>query len=90
MSFYKFFIRNNIQTKATWNLKPQFHTRNRIRKKIIVFDVGFAGIQLARRLEENLFDVLLIDKIKQQHSRNAKRFIRITIVNVKGQYRTRK
>ena len=33
------------------------------RKKIIVVGGGFAGIQLVRRLDENLFDVLLIDKI---------------------------
>jgi NADH:ubiquinone reductase (H+-translocating) len=33
------------------------------RKKVIVVGGGFAGIQLVRRLDENLFDVLLIDKI---------------------------
>lgn len=33
------------------------------RKKIIVVGGGFAGIQLVRRLDEKLFDVLLIDKI---------------------------
>jgi NADH:ubiquinone reductase (H+-translocating) len=33
------------------------------RKKVIVVGGGFAGIQMARRLDENLFDVLLIDKI---------------------------
>ena len=33
------------------------------RKKIIVIGGGFAGIQLARRLDKNLFEVLLIDKI---------------------------
>lgn len=33
------------------------------KKKIIVVGGGFAGIQLVRRLDEKLFDVLLIDKI---------------------------
>jgi NADH dehydrogenase len=33
------------------------------RKKIIVVGGGFAGIQLIRKLDKNLFDVLLIDKI---------------------------
>ena len=33
------------------------------KKKIIVVGGGFAGIQLIRKLDENLFDVLLIDKI---------------------------
>ncbi len=33
------------------------------KKKIIVIGGGFAGIQLIRKLDENLFDVLLIDKI---------------------------
>jgi len=34
-----------------------------IKKKIIVIGGGFAGIQLVRRLDEALFEVLLIDKI---------------------------
>lgn len=33
------------------------------KKKVIVIGGGFAGIQLVRRLDQNLFDVLLIDKI---------------------------
>jgi NADH:ubiquinone reductase (H+-translocating) len=33
------------------------------RKRVIVLGGGFAGIQMVRRLDENLFDVLLIDKI---------------------------
>ncbi|MDD3723702.1 MAG: FAD-dependent oxidoreductase, partial [Lutibacter sp.] len=33
------------------------------KKKIIIVGGGFAGIQLARNLNKNLFDVLLIDKI---------------------------
>lgn len=33
------------------------------KKKIIVVGGGFAGIQLVRRLDEKLFDILLIDKI---------------------------
>ncbi len=33
------------------------------KKKIIVVGGGFAGIKLVRELDENLFDVLLIDKI---------------------------
>lgn len=33
------------------------------RKKIIVIGGGFAGIQLVKHLDENLFDVLLIDKL---------------------------
>lgn len=40
--------------------KVNFHVK---RKKVIVVGGGFAGIQLLRRLDENLFDVLLIDKI---------------------------
>lgn len=35
----------------------------RVRSKIIVIGGGFAGIQLVRQLDENFFDVLLIDKI---------------------------
>jgi NADH:ubiquinone reductase (H+-translocating) len=31
--------------------------------KVIVVGAGFAGIHIARSLEEKLFDVLLIDKI---------------------------
>lgn len=33
------------------------------RKKIIVVGGGFAGIQLTRNLDKNLFDVLLLDKL---------------------------
>lgn len=33
------------------------------KSKVIIVGGGFAGIQLARRLDEHLFDVLLIDKI---------------------------
>jgi NADH dehydrogenase len=33
------------------------------RKKVIIAGGGFAGVQLARHLDENLFDVLLIDKV---------------------------
>ncbi len=33
------------------------------KQKIIVIGGGFAGIQLVRQLDENLFDILLIDKI---------------------------
>ena len=33
------------------------------KKKIIVVGGGFAGIQLVRKLDEMLFDVLLIDKL---------------------------
>lgn len=34
-----------------------------LKQKIIVIGGGFAGIQLVRKLDSNLFDVLLIDKI---------------------------
>ena len=34
-----------------------------VRQKIIVAGGGFAGIQLARHLDENLFDIILIDKL---------------------------
>ena len=34
-----------------------------IKQKIIVVGGGFAGIQLVRQLDGNLFDILLIDKI---------------------------
>lgn len=33
------------------------------KRKVIIVGGGFAGIQLARRLDKHLFDVLLIDKI---------------------------
>ena len=33
------------------------------KKKIIIIGGGFAGIQLVRQLDEDLFDILLIDKI---------------------------
>ncbi|MCX6210624.1 MAG: FAD-dependent oxidoreductase, partial [Bacteroidetes bacterium] len=31
--------------------------------KVIIIGAGFAGIHLVRKLDENLFDILLIDKI---------------------------
>ncbi len=34
-----------------------------IKQKIIVIGGGFAGIQLVRQIDENIFDILLIDKI---------------------------
>jgi len=40
--------------------KNNFHAK---RKKVIAVGGGFAGMQLLRRLDENIFDVLLIDKI---------------------------
>jgi len=33
------------------------------RKKIIIVGGGFAGIQLTRRPDEQLFDILLVDTI---------------------------
>ena len=33
------------------------------KKKIIIVGGGFAGIQLVRNLDENKFDILLIDKL---------------------------
>lgn len=33
------------------------------KQKIIIIGGGFAGVQLVRKLDENLFDILLIDKI---------------------------
>jgi len=33
------------------------------KKKVIVVGGGFAGIQLVRKLDDNLFDILLIDKL---------------------------
>lgn len=40
-------------------------TRTKIaeRKKVIIIGAGFAGIHLVRRLNEGLFDILLIDKL---------------------------
>lgn len=34
-----------------------------MRRKVIVIGAGFAGVQLVRNLNEDLFDILLIDKI---------------------------
>jgi NADH dehydrogenase len=34
-----------------------------MKKQIVIVGAGFAGIQLAKNLDEALFDVLLIDKI---------------------------
>ena len=34
-----------------------------MKKKVIVIGAGFAGVQLVRNINEDLFDVLLIDKI---------------------------
>lgn len=34
-----------------------------MKKKVIVIGAGFAGVQLVRKLDENLFDILLIDKL---------------------------
>lgn len=33
------------------------------RKKVIVIGGGFGGLQLVKKLDEEMFDVLLIDKI---------------------------
>ena len=45
------------------------------RKKVIVVGGGFAGIQLVRRLNEKLFDILLIDKINHhQHPQKQRPF----------------
>ena len=33
------------------------------RKNVIIVGAGFAGLQLAKHLDENYFDVLLIDKL---------------------------
>jgi NADH:ubiquinone reductase (H+-translocating) len=35
----------------------------KVKQKVIVIGGGFAGIQLVRRLDEKLFDILLIDKV---------------------------
>jgi NADH:ubiquinone reductase (H+-translocating) len=35
----------------------------KVKKKVIVIGGGFAGIPLVKKLDENLFDILLIDKI---------------------------
>jgi NADH:ubiquinone reductase (H+-translocating) len=34
-----------------------------IKKKVIIIGGGFAGVQLVKKLDENLFDILLIDKL---------------------------
>jgi NADH dehydrogenase len=34
-----------------------------MKKKVVIVGAGFAGIQLARNLDESLFDVLIIDKL---------------------------
>lgn len=34
-----------------------------MKKKVVIIGAGFAGIQLARRLDPSLFDVLIIDKL---------------------------
>ena len=34
-----------------------------MKKKVIIIGAGFAGIQLVKKLDEGLFDILLIDKI---------------------------
>ena len=36
-----------------------------MKPKIIVIGGGFAGVQIVRELDENIFDILLIDKINQ-------------------------
>ncbi|MFA6924874.1 MAG: NAD(P)/FAD-dependent oxidoreductase [Bacteroidales bacterium] len=33
------------------------------KKKVIIVGAGFAGVQLIRKLDENLFDIILIDKL---------------------------
>ena len=43
------------------NLKP----------KIIVVGGGFAGIQFVQKLDEHLFDILLIDKINHHDTRTS-------------------
>lgn len=40
-----------------------FENQNKMKKKVIVVGGGFAGIQLARKLDDNLFDIILIDKL---------------------------
>lgn len=34
-----------------------------MRKKVVIIGAGFAGVQLARNLDSNVFDILLIDKL---------------------------
>jgi NADH dehydrogenase len=34
-----------------------------MKKKVIIIGAGFAGVQLAKNLDSNLFDIMLIDKI---------------------------
>ena len=34
-----------------------------MKKRIVIIGAGFAGVQLARNLDENIFDIMLIDKI---------------------------
>jgi len=51
----------------------------RIKQKVIVIGGGFAGIQLVRRLDQRLFDVLLIDKIN--HHQFQPLFIRSPHLN---------
>ena len=34
-----------------------------MKKKVVIVGGGFAGINLARKLDDELFDILIIDKI---------------------------
>ena len=43
-----------LRLKASFNME---------RRKLIIAGGGFAGVQIARHLDEKLFDVLLIDKV---------------------------
>ena len=53
-----------------WNIKIIHKFVNESmnkRKKIIVVGAGFAGVQFARKLDERLFDILLIDKLNPKY-----------------------
>ena len=61
-------LRNTFRfsCKLVVNMLPcgyKISTHRMNKKKVIIAGGGFAGIQLARKLDQRLFDVLLVDKI---------------------------
>ena len=43
----------------------EHNTKNHTKKKVLIIGGGFAGINLARKLDSTLFDVMIFDKINQ-------------------------
>ena len=54
---------NTLQTNLIEYRIYLFENQNKMKQKVIVVGGGFAGIQLVRKLDDKLFDIILIDKL---------------------------